>query len=382
MILPWLLPILAQQDAPPPGVIVDHLSARLHRYVGSPSLAILPSGDYIATHDEFGPKSGQKRAGITFVFRSFDRGKSWQPLSSIQGAFWSTLFVNQDRLYLLGTDREYGNLVIRRSDDGGATWTQPKDESSGLLRNDFEYHCAPVPVLAYRGRLWRGVECRNPPHGWGTSSQAAVMSAPIGADLLNAASWTLTNFLPSDRAWNGGDMGGWLEGNAVVAPDGEVVDVLRVDTQSMREKAAVARVGSDTKSLRFDDAKGFVDFPGGAKKFTIRFDPESHFYWSLVSMAPSDGKASKAASYRNTLALTRSSDLLHWQVRAIVLHHPNPKRYGFQYVDWQFDGDDLVAVCRTASKDARGGAHSAHDANYLTFHRIANFRDLRSAPGE
>ena len=153
-------PVLAPQE-PVPGVIVDHLSAKRHRYVGSPSLAILPSGDYIATHDEFGPKSGQKRSGITLVFRSTDRGASWSPIATIKGAFWSTLFVHRDRLYLLGTDKEYGNLVIRRSDDGGVSWTQPRDEHSGFLRGDFEYHCAPVPVLVYRGRLWRGIECRN-----------------------------------------------------------------------------------------------------------------------------------------------------------------------------------------------------------------------------
>ena len=46
--------------------------------------------------------------------------------------------------------------------------------------------------------------------------------------------------------------------------------------------------------------------------------------------------------------------------------------YGFQYVDWQFDGDDLIAVRRTA-----WAAHNYHYANFLTFHRIRNFRSLR-----
>ena len=48
--------------------------------------------------------------------------------------------------------------------------------------------------------------------------------------------------------------------------------------------------------------------------------------------------------------------------------------HGFQYVDWQFNNTDLIAVCRTAFDDDSGGAHSAHDANYLTFHRIKDFR--------
>ena len=43
------------------------------------------------------------------------------------------------------------------------------------------------------------------------------------------------------------------------------------------------------------------------------------------------------------------------------------------------DSDDLVAVSRTAYDDYEGGAHSAHDANFLTFHRIKNFRTLRTS---
>ena len=34
-------------------------------------------------------------------------------------AFWSSLFVHRDAVYLLGTSQQYGSIVIRRSDDGG-----------------------------------------------------------------------------------------------------------------------------------------------------------------------------------------------------------------------------------------------------------------------
>jgi hypothetical protein len=73
---------------------------------------------------------------------------------------------------------------------------------------------------------------------------------------------------------------------------------------------------------------------------------------------------------RNTLALVSSEDLRKWQVRAVVLEHPDVSHHGFQYVDWLFDGDDLIAVSRTAF----GDAHNCHDANYLTFHRIRDYR--------
>lgn len=354
----------------PPGVVVYTIPASRRRYIGSPTIAILPNGDYVAAHDEFGPGSTEKKLALTRVFKSEDRGQTWQRIATIKGAFWSTLFVHRKRLYLLGTDKEYGHLVIRRSSDGGETWTKPVDGKTGLLRSDYQYHCAPVPVVEHDGRLWRGIERRFPPKDWGTTFQAGMMSIPAGADLLHAESWTLTNFLSSERTWNHNDMGGWLEGNAVVDPNGDMVDVLRVDTVSMAEKAAIVRIDQDGKTASFDAMDGFVPLPGGAKKFTIRFDPTSGYYWSLASDAPDDPTKKTPGSFRNRLVLIRSRDLRSWEIRSTVLSHPDVTKHGFQYVDWQFDGDDLIALCRTAYN----GAHNYHDANYLTFHRVSDFR--------
>lgn len=361
-----------------PGVVIDHIPAASGVYIGSPSIAVLPDGRYVASHDHFGPKSTEFQQALTAVFRSDDRGQTWKRVAEVQGAFWSSLFVHRDALYLLGPDRHHGNILIRRSTDGGEHWTTPVDAQTGLLRDNGEYHCAPMPVLEHAGRLWRAFEWRNPPVAWGINYRAGMLSAPVDADLLKADSWTATNFLPSDRAWNGNDMGAWLEGNAVVAPDGQLVDVLRVQTRSPDEKAAIVHISADGKTASFDPATGFVDFPGGAKKFAIRYDAKSKLYWSLASIVHERHRADNPGGIRNTLALTCSPDLKNWTVRCIVLYHPDTRDHGFQYVDWLFDNDDLIAVCRTAYDDGQGGAHNNHDANYLTFHRIENFRAKRS----
>lgn len=366
--------IAAEPPTKVPGVVIDHVPASIGLYVGSPSIAVLPGDGYVASHDFFGPKSNEFKSARTAVFGSADRGKTWKKLSEVQGAFWSSLFVHRGALYLLGPDRHHGNILIRRSTDGGVTWTTPKDRTTGLLRDNGEYHCAPMPVLEHAGQLWRAFEWRNPPVAWGINYRAGVLSAPVDADLLNADNWTNTNFVPSDRKWNGGDMGAWLEGNAVVAPDGQLVDVLRVQTRSPDEKAAIVRISADGKTASFDPATGFVDFPGGAKKFAIRFDPQSKRYWSLASIVHPRHRANNPGGIRNTLALTCSADLRQWTVRSIVLYHPETRKHGFQYVDWLFDGDDLIAACRTAYDDGQGGAHNNHDANFLTFHRISDFR--------
>lgn len=358
-----------------PGVVVTHSPAASGLYIGSPSIAVLPNGDYVVSHDFFGPQSGEFEKARSRIFKSSDRGQTWRQVSEIHGAFWSSLFVHRGGLYLLGPDRHHGRVLIRRSQDGGVTWTEPKDNRTGVLRANAEYHCAPVPVLEHGGRLWRAFEWRHPPEAWGVNYQAGVLSAPTDADLLDASQWTASRFLPSDRSWNSGDMGAWLEGNIIAGPDGQLVNLLRVDTKGTPEKAAMVQVSPDGTALHFDPPSGFIDFPGGAKKFTVRFDPQTKLYWTLATVVPPGWEAAgKPASIRNTLALTSSPDLRTWTVRCHLLHHPDRARCGFQYVDWLFEGADLIAICRTAYDDGMGGAHNNHDANFLSFHRISNFR--------
>ena len=127
-----------------PGVVIDHIPAETQRYIGSPSLAVLPDGTYVASHDVFGERSTYD---TTRVFRSKDRGDSWTNLCDIKGQFWSGLFTHKDVLYLMGTTRQYGSVSVRKSEDGGITWSAPENDKTGLLLRDGMYHTAPMPVI-------------------------------------------------------------------------------------------------------------------------------------------------------------------------------------------------------------------------------------------
>lgn len=360
-----------------PGVVVNHIPASTQTYIGSPSICILPNGDYVASHDHFGKGSTEHEQALTAVYKSSDKGKSWEKISEIKGQFWSNLFVHQNALYIMGTWKHHGNFIIRRSLDGGKSWSEPVDSQNGLLLEG-EYHTAPMPVIVHAGRLWRAIEnARSHTTAWGKRYSAMVISAPVSADLLNASSWTATNSLPYDSTYLDGKFGGWLEGNVVLTPEGKLVDMLRVATSEKgRDLAAMVEVNDQGTKVTFDPSTGFMDFTGGAKKFSVRYDKKSKRYWTLANLVKDEFAHLSASSVRNTLVLKSSADLKNWTTHQILLSHPDVGRHGFQYVDWQFDGRHILFLSRTAYDDEFGGARNFHDANYLTFHRIRNFRSL------
>lgn len=379
----------ASEQGLPPGVIIDRSPDFARVYVACPSIAVLPDGTYVASHSWFGPGTTND---TTEVFASADRGVSWSHRAKVVGQWWSTLFTHRGQLHLLGVDREYGRIVIRRSSDGGRSWTTPRDASSGLLTPKPGYHGAPVPVLVHGGRLWRAFElsgglavdlaeevARHPAAGgyntgvWGDlyirprlDWSAQVLSAPEDADLLQAANWRMSEPLAHAESRSQ-----WIEGNVLAAPDGRLVNLLRTNPRT--ESGAPSRtstvatfvdVSADGRRLTWDPATAVVPFPGGGSKFTVRFDERSRRYWSLPNLQRDP------SAYRSIVVLASSADLREWRVEAEVLRHGEPRHHAWQYLDWQFDGEDLIAVSRTAW----AGSKAAHDANYFTFHRIAGFR--------
>ncbi len=172
-----------------PGTVVTHVPASGGQYIGSPSIAVLPNGDYVASHDLFGPKSTEHTSAVSRIYKSGNKGKTWQQISEIDGQFWSKLFVHQNTLYLFGTNKHHGNTIIRKSTDNGVSWTDPVNEETGLLKAG-EFHCAPMPVITHSGRLWRAMEdAAGPPRQWGKRYSPFMMSIPVDADPMIAANW-------------------------------------------------------------------------------------------------------------------------------------------------------------------------------------------------
>lgn len=358
--------ILIQNFTPPPGVVIHNSKASTKRFIGSPSIVVLEDGTYLASHDYFGTRTE------AFVYKSTDKGQSWECISNILDLKWASIFRRGNEVYLLGirvNGTEYGNIVIFKSLDNGVTWTEPTNSTNGLLFNGW-YHCAPMPVINHNGKLWRGFESMATSGGWGPFG-AFMLSVPENADLLNAANWTKSNELQyvagAVDAWT------WLEGNAVVARDGSVKDILRLH-YGADDRAAVVDISADGKTASFDPYNGIANISGASKKFTIRYDSVSDLYWTLSSHVLPKDKTGNLERVRNTIALSYSTDLYNWTIKEILLHVEEKAHHGFQYLDWLFEGNDIIAVSRTAWDDETGQADSQHNANYITFHRFKNFR--------
>lgn len=329
------------------------------RYLGSPSIVRLADGGLLATHDWFGPGAAKDR---TEVYSSSDDGATWLHLGTAFDIYWATLFVHDGQLFLFGATREFGSVAICRSGDAGQTWTRPTGSRQGLLDARGAYHTAPTPILHVNGRLYRAMEEYYGGHDTGPF----MLSAPDDCDVLDARNWTRSTVSPG--------VTNYLEGNPVATPDGRIWNVMR--SRHHVDRAGIFELSEDGTELAY---RRDVRMPGGDVKFSIRWDEISGTYVSVVNEHTDLSR--RVNTQRNVLSLIESDDLTFWRRRAILLQDGSESTWGtsvdtvgFQYADWQFDGDDLLIASRTSY----AGAHSFHDANQLTFHRVQDFRRLLS----
>lgn len=346
----------------------DEAYAFSGRYLCSPSLVRHPDGFLLAAMDLFAPEHPQN---LTLIFRSDDEGASWHYVSELMPCFWGKLFIHRGELYMLACSTEYGDLLIGKSIDGGRTFGAPVTllRGSNGKNGNVGVHKNPQNILQHNGRIYATLE-------WGAWANkqyghaAMVMSCDADADLLDPASWSFTEplkftpFVPELEGLPTKTM--TIEGTPVLAPDGRVLNVMRFGKYHNAIAYAVDAADPDAP-LSFSH---LVDFPANFSKFMIKRDAQTGWYYSIGTRVY-DPALPKA---RNLLSLLRSRDLIHFEVVTDLLDYRDRDvaTVGFQYVDFEIEGEDIIFLCRTAIN----GAHTYHDSNYSTFHRICNFRSL------
>ena len=343
----------------------DEAYAFSGRYLCSPSLVRHPDGYLLASMDLY---AGACPQNLTLIFRSDDDGESWHYVSELMPCFWGKLFVHKNELYMLACSTEYGDLLIGKSLDGGKTFSAPVSLLRGLngKNGSCGVHKNPQNMLVYGGRLYGTIE-------WGSWKNteyyhaAMVMSCDEDADLLDPESWYFSEPLKYDAAWEGTASDGTkgnIEGTLCVAPDGKLYNLMRYQTSEKKILAYLVNTDDPDAPLSYSHA---IEFPANLSKFMIKKDNASGRYYSVATR-----RIDEPQTRRNLLSLMASYDLKSWTVVCDLIDKRNedPDKIGFQYVDFEIEGDDIIYLCRTAINCA----NSYHNSNYHTFHRIKDFR--------
>ena len=203
-----------------------------HIYLGSPSVLRLTNGTLLITTDRFGTGFNKHPRNVS-LYTSDDNGDSWRFRQWILSEYWANLFQveGKGKIYLLGTATDGPAPIKISSSADGLTW---HDSDTAILSNE-TYNTGPTPSLVSGGRIYRAMERFVAPHHWGRDYQAMLLHAALGADLLDPAAWTVSESLALNESWLPKSWGtlenpGYLEGNAVEGPDGEVYNILRLNS--------------------------------------------------------------------------------------------------------------------------------------------------------
>jgi hypothetical protein len=357
---------------------------------------------------------GKRRLGKVFV--SDDGGKSWTHKTDFPFVHARPV-VAGDSLYVIG---QCGDLAVIRSDDDGETWSEPS-----LLTTGQAWHQAPSNVHYAKGNVYlvmeRVVEQTN---GWPVHVMAPVlMRGRIGADLSKQENWTFASELvfrdvipeeelnyfgvPFYQATRGSSIMvapkrglsamGWLETNVVQFDDpdhyfhdqsGSTFHLWMRAHTGGTGYACIAKVvenddGTMTTMLEKVPSGRTVAFtpcPGGQMKFHILYDSASQLYWLLSSQATDSMTRAERLSperynlpnnERHRLQLHFSRNCIDWCFAGLIAVGPSDKQ-SRHYASMAISGDDLMIVSR--SGDER--ASNAHNGNFISFHKVENFRGL------
>ncbi len=397
-------------------------------YLGSPSIEACDNGRFIATFDLFGPgvesvegpKAKRPWPQNTLqgkIFTSDDGGETWNHRLDFP-FMHARVFKAGGKLYVLG---HCGNIKIISSEDNGTTWSEVS-----TLSQDSDWTQAPANVWYANGNVYivmMKITTREY-RGYFISILAPVlMKADMNSDLKLPESWSYSTpvtsfrelvpieeldyfglpFYPTSKNHSveigirKADAIGWHEAHVIQIvdpdhvwhdPNGRTFHIIARSDNHRTNFAAMAKVTEaedGTMTLGIETVPSgkkmvFLPLPGGQMKFHILYDEQSKLFW-LVSSQTTDsmtkiekldkGRYGLPYNQRNRLQLSFSKNLVDWCFAGYVDAGKSDKE-SRHYCSMTICGEDLLILSR--SGDAR--ARNPHDVNLITFHRIANFREL------
>jgi len=332
-------------------------------------------------------------AGDLVCYRSADRGETWTPTSRLtKGEHWHQsacgVWYARDSVYLVmerkaelpdGRPCGWGtNLLMpvlmraKVTDDltKRESWTFAEsfrftDIFGGKTDPEFDYFGVPW-IESFTKFQYRDQDGK-----WRTKFPDGVCrrAQPVG--------WLETNvvqFFDPDHVWydpSGRTFHLFMRCNTSGSGYAALAKVVEQDDGSM--KTMLEQAPSGRKVL-------FVPFPGGQMRFHVLWDEKTRLYWLLSTQAtdtmcrwdrmPKD-RYNLPYDERQRLQLSFSRNMVDWCFAGLVATGGSVKE-SRHYASMAVDGDDLVIVSRSGTKQAQ----SPHNGDMITFHRVSDFRSL------
>lgn len=328
-------------------------------------------------------RSTESRAHIV---RSNDRGQTWREVSVLP--YYSAVpWVHRGRLHLFanrgGTKVRNDDLLLLRSDDGGATWSEPVNLFQG------HYWNCHTGIVMRDNRLYAATDDLS----LGAKRGPIVFSGDLSRDVMDPASWRRSEPVPFPGV---PDMltherfkaspSQYLEPNVIEAQGRlRVLACVKPKRQTTAGLAAVFDVSDDGHKLDLSFVQ-YHPMPGGQLKFCVIRDDVSRMFWATANLVVDDqgafdwwgpakrgkfwGHSDTGGNDRRFLMLFYGLDGLNWFQAGCVAQAPKISQ-SFMYAKPVIDGDDLAIISRSSIN-----APNQHDADYATFHRVKNFRSL------
>ena len=353
-------------------------------FIHDPGMIKMPDGRLLA----FSPcwKKGPEPEYKVVVSESIDNGLCWKEICILPYSD-ATPFLYNGVLYLFTEYRQHEGVYFTCSFDGGYTWEDPIQvsdkgywncQTSMVQRDGKLYWCmddSHLRLVAACCDLEKGV---MNPDAWRFSEPLTLPETPRCLNRhLNPIQY---------KKWPGAwpNEFGVLEAN-VVDVHGELVVIARV----IIDEYSTVNLGAYLKITDTDeDGLGLLflqyhPLPGGQCKFSIAYDKLSDMFY-MASNLPANsidlmgyrekwigsGCSGSTGNDRRILALWYSLDTFNW-IPIGIIAIAQKARQAFMYPSMLIDGDDLILLSRTSID-----APNQHDADYSTFHRISNFREL------
>lgn len=365
--------------------------ASVYAFAGTGGLLRLDNGDLLCTSDTFGVGSGNNK---TLVHKSTGNGASWEQLgSTITGLLWPTPFKVGSTLYMLGTTTDgssagVGQIVIAKSTNDGASWALTTISTGAVISNAGMWHLSKVRATLERdGKLFFPVERGDLSSNGVVSSNGrprwvSVISFDLADDPTDPANWEWSNEI---------DAADYRTpfGLSITAHEAIECQFVEGEAVYLYSRITWAQIGS-----------GVFDFDPGTNTLAI-YGPDDTADFGECAFHPVKlpeggyvvlGNAdSSAGQKRHKLAMwySPSGDPGSWVLCDTGTALPNMGVFnagnpgagsayngneGVQYPHALIDSenpDDLIFASRTAFN----GAHTYHNTNRITFHRLANFRN-------